>query len=64
VDVSNFNERSNLSPQRTFAQAVYADQVGQPGVEANFAVVMPFANSEQQPDQYQCLMGFRIANIE
>lgn len=55
-----------LAPQHVCQSCLLADQSGQPrwrqgklrcGNEESKL-------SEKQPDQYRCLMGFRIVNIE
>jgi hypothetical protein len=55
-----------LSPQQVCPSCLLADQRGQPrwrGGQLRCGNVIRKL-SEQQPDQYQCLMGFRIANVE
>lgn len=55
-----------LAPQHVCQSCLLADQSGQPRwrqgqLRCGHALGKL---TEQQPDQYQCLMGFRIANIE
>lgn len=59
-------EEQILAPQHVCQSCLLADQSGQPrwrGGQLRCARVIHKIAS-QQPDQYQCLMGFRIANIE
>ncbi len=55
-----------LAPQQVCQSCLLADSSGQPrwrqGQLRCAHLVRKIA--EQQPDQYECLMGFRIANIE
>ena len=59
-------EEQILAPQHVCQSCLLADQSGQPrwhkGQLRCAQVIRKIAS--QQPDQYQCLMGFRIANIE
>ncbi|HEY9851986.1 MAG TPA: hypothetical protein V6D28_21105 [Leptolyngbyaceae cyanobacterium] len=55
-----------VSPQIVCQNCLLADHGGQPRwrggqLRCGQAVGKP---AENQPDQYQCQMGFRIANIE
>ena len=54
-----------LAPQHVCQSCLLADQSGQPRwrqgqLRCGHAIRKL---TEQQPDQYQCQMGFRIANI-
>lgn len=55
-----------LAPQQVCQSCLMADSSGQPrwrqGQLRCGHVVRKI--TEQQPDQYECLMGFRIVNIE
>ena len=55
-----------LASQHVCQSCLLADQSGQPrwrqGQLRCGQVIHKLA--EQQPDQYQCLMGFRVAKIE
>lgn len=59
-------EEQILAPQQVCQSCMLADQSGQPrwhhGQLRCGQALHKLAAS--QPDQYQCLMGFRIANIE
>jgi hypothetical protein len=55
-----------LSPQKVCQTCLMADQSGQPRwsqgqLRCGHAIRKL---SEQQPNQYECQMGFRVANIE
>lgn len=55
-----------LSPQQVCQSCLLADRSGQPRwnqgrLRCGHAL---HKLSESQPDQYECQMGFRIANIE
>jgi hypothetical protein len=55
-----------ISPQQVCQTCLLADQSGQPRwrggrLGCGHAIRR---SSEQQPEQYECQMGFRIANIE
>lgn len=55
-----------LAPQHVCQSCLLADQSGKPRwhggqLRCGYAIRKLTA---QQPDQYQCLMGFRIANIQ
>ena len=55
-----------LSPQQVCQSCLLADRSGQPRwnqgrLRCGHAIGKL---SENQPDQYECQMGFRIANIE
>lgn len=55
-----------LAPQRVCQSCLLADRAGQPRwsrgqLRCGEAIPKLVAG---QPDQYQCLMGFRVANIE
>jgi hypothetical protein len=55
-----------LAPQHVCQSCLLADRSGQPrwrGGQLRCAQAISKL-TEQQPDQYQCLMGFRIANIQ
>lgn len=55
-----------ISPQQVCQTCLLADQSGQPrwrGGRLGCGHAIRRA-SEQQPEQYECQMGFRIANIE
>lgn len=59
-------EEQILAPQHVCQSCLLADQSGQPRwrggqLRCGRAIRKLTAG---QPDQYQCLMGFRIANIE
>lgn len=55
-----------LKPQRVCQTCLLADASGQPrtrkGKLCCGQAVGKF--TEQQPDQYECMMGFKIVNIE
>ncbi len=55
-----------LAPQHVCQSCLLADQSGQPRWrQGQLRCGQVIRNErEQQPDQYKCLMGFRIANIE
>ena len=54
-----------LSPQHVCPSCLLADQTGQPRWrQGQLRCGHVIRKSEQLPDQYRCLMGFRIANIE
>lgn len=59
-------ENQLLSPQQVCQSCLLADQSGQPrwsqGQLRCGRVISKLA--EQQPDQYECQMGFRIAKID
>lgn len=55
-----------FAPRQVCQSCVLADQSGQPRfgqgqLRCGHAIRKL---TEQQPDQYECLMGFRIVNIE
>ena len=55
-----------LAPQHVCQSCLLADQSGKPRwrggqLRCGYAIRKL---TTQQPDQYQCLMGFRIANIQ
>ena len=55
-----------LAPQHVCQSCLLADQSGQPrwrGNQLRCGQVLRKL-TPQQPDQYQCLMGFRVAKIE
>lgn len=55
-----------LAPQHVCQSCLLADRSGQPrwrGGQLRCGRAISKL-TEQQPDQYQCLMGFRIANIQ
>jgi hypothetical protein len=55
-----------LAPQHVCQSCLLADQSGKPrwrGGQLRCGQAIRKLTA-QQPDQYQCLMGFRIANIE
>jgi len=55
-----------LAPQHVCQSCLLADQSGKPrwrGGQLRCGQEIRKLTA-QQPDQYQCLMGFRIANIE
>jgi hypothetical protein len=59
-------ESQLLSPQQVCQTCLMADQSGQPRwqqgqLRCGRAV---HRMADQQPEQYECQMGFRIANIE
>lgn len=59
-------EEQILAPQHVCQSCLLADQSGQPRwshgrLRCGQAISKL---SAQQPDQYQCLMGFRVAYIE
>ncbi len=55
-----------LKPQRVCQTCLLADASGQPrtnkGKLCCGQTIRKF--TEQQPDQYECMMGFKIVNIE
>lgn len=55
-----------LAPQHVCQSCLLADQSGQPRWrQGQLRCGQPIHKlAEQQPDQYQCLMGFRVAKIE
>lgn len=55
-----------LSPQQVCQTCLLADQSGQPRWQHGQLRCGRIIHklTEQQPDQFQCQMGFRIANIE
>lgn len=59
-------ENQLLSPHQVCQTCLLADQSGQPRWQQGQLRCGQAIRklSEQQPDQYQCQMGFRIANIE
>jgi hypothetical protein len=55
-----------LAPQHVCQSCLLADKSGKPRwrggqLRCGYAI---HKLTTQQPDQYQCLMGFRIANIQ
>jgi hypothetical protein len=59
-------EKQILAPHHVCQSCLLADRSGQPrwrGGQLRCGRAISKL-TEQQPDQYQCLMGFRIANIE
>jgi len=55
-----------ISPQQVCQSCLLADQGGQPrwhGGRLSCGRALQKAIA-QQPDQYECQMGFRVANIE
>lgn len=55
-----------LAPHHVCQSCLLADRSGQPrwrGGQLRCGRAISKL-TEQQPDQYQCLMGFRIANID
>jgi hypothetical protein len=59
-------ENQMLTPQSVCQSCLLADQSGQPRFRGNelrcgYQIRKPAAS---QPDQYECQMGFRIANIQ
>ena len=62
----NLMDERIFSPQHVCPSCLLADQSGQPrwrqGQLRCGRAIRKI--SDQQPDQYQCLMGFRIANIQ
>jgi len=55
-----------ISPKQVCQTCLLADQSGQPrwrGGQLYCGRALQKA-IEQQPDQYECQMGFRVANIE
>jgi len=55
-----------LAPQHVCHSCLLADQGGEPRWRGGELLCGRAIRKlvEQQPDQYQCLMGFRVANIE
>ena len=55
-----------LAPQHVCQSCLLADQSGKPRWrEGQLHCAQAIRKlTAEQPDQYQCLMGFRIANIE
>lgn len=55
-----------LSPARVCQSCLLADGSGQPRWRKGQLCCGQAIRktTEQQPDQYECMMGFRIANIE
>ncbi|MEP0754200.1 hypothetical protein NDA03_18430 [Trichocoleus sp. Lan] len=55
-----------LSPKQVCQTCLLADQSGQPRWrQGQLRCAQEIHKlTENQPDQYECLMGFRIANIE
>lgn len=59
-------EEQILAPQHVCQSCLLADQSGQPrwrGGQLRCGRAIRKL-TDGQPDQYQCLMGFRIANLE
>ncbi|MDF0551547.1 hypothetical protein [Kamptonema sp. UHCC 0994] len=59
-------ENQMLAPQSVCQSCLLADQSGQPrwrGNELRCGHLIPKPTTSQ-PDQYECQMGFRIANIQ
>jgi hypothetical protein len=55
-----------ISPYRVCQTCPLADQTGQPrwrGGQLRCGQAIRKL-TEQQPDQYECVMGFRVANIQ
>ena len=55
-----------ISPQKVCQTCLLADQTGQPRwtsgqLRCGHAI---HKLTEQQPDQYECAMGFRVINID
>lgn len=55
-----------IAPQKVCESCLLADQSGQPRWHNGKLGCAQAANkiTEQQADWYECIMGFRIANIE
>lgn len=54
-----------LIPQQVCQNCLLADQSGQPRWQkGQLRCGRPIHKTENQPEQYQCRMGFRIANIK
>ncbi len=55
-----------LTPQHVCQSCLLADQSGQPRWrKGQLRCGHPIGKlTAQQPEQYECMMGFRIANIE
>lgn len=55
-----------IAPKKVCESCVLADQSGQPRWSDGKLGCGQAVNkiTEQQPDSYECIMGFRIANIE
>ena len=54
-----------LSPHHVCPSCLLADRSGKPRWrQGQLRCGRIIYKTEQQPDQYQCLMGFRIVNIE
>lgn len=59
-------ENQILTPLKVCQSCLLADRSGQPRWshgQLRCGQQLPTINA-QQPDQYECMMGFRIANIE
>lgn len=59
-------ENQLIQPQKVCQTCLMADQSGQPRwnggqLKCGHAIRKM---TEQQPDQFECAMGFRVANIE
>jgi hypothetical protein len=59
-------ENQLISPQQVCQTCLLADQSGQPRWSNGRLRCGHALNklTDQQPEQYECAMGFRIANIE
>lgn len=55
-----------LKPQRVCQTCLLADASGQPRTNKGRLCCAQTVRklAEQQPDQYECMMGFKIVNIE
>lgn len=58
-------EEQILAPQHVCQSCLLADHSGQPRWrKGQLRCGQALLTNQQQPDQYQCMMGFRVANIE
>ncbi len=55
-----------IAPKKVCSSCLLADQSGQPRWnKGKLGCAQAVSKiTEQQPDSYECMMGFRIANIE